>query len=62
MNISPFEVFDQEVDEVIMLINFYISLSNEHKTDNAKTGNVTVTKNGSKRVRVNSATATGGWY
>ena len=26
LNVSPFEVFDRDTDEIIMLINFYIDL------------------------------------
>lgn len=31
LNTSPFEVFEQDVDEVIMLINFYLKLDNKEE-------------------------------
>lgn len=60
LNCSPFEIFEQDVDEVIMLINFYILLGEEHKQD----GKVEQSKTGGKdkRIRVNDKTATGGWW
>lgn len=33
LSISPFEIFDQECDEVIMLINFYIKLGGNQETE-----------------------------
>ena len=36
LNISPFEIFDRDCDEVIMLINFYIKLG-ENKESNKET-------------------------
>lgn len=32
LNISPFEIFDRDCDEVIMLINFYIMLGENKNT------------------------------
>lgn len=32
LNCSPFEIFDQDVDEVIMLINFYLKLGETEGT------------------------------
>lgn len=58
MNCSPFVVFEQDTDEVIMLINFYIQLN-----DNAETVKpAPATKSGETRIRVNDKTATGGWF
>ena len=59
LNCSPFEVLDQDVDEVIMLINFYLRLG-------ASKGNAAKPlqkgKKEVRRVRVNDKTATGGWF
>lgn len=55
---SPFEIFDQETDEVIMIINFYIELGFE---ENEKpTAPVRMARE--RRIRVNDQTATGGWF
>ena len=57
LNCNPFLIFDQDVDEVIMLINFYIELgasSNSNESVN--------TKSKETRIRVNDKTATGGWW
>ena len=64
LNTSPFEVFNQDVDEVIMMINFYIGLGAEHRQqEQIQKTNKTQTENGKpKRIRVNDATATGGWF
>ena len=64
LNTSPFEVFNQDVDEVIMLINFYIELGAEQKLNNPiQKANKTQTANSrQERIRVNDATATGGWF
>ncbi len=58
LNCSPFEIFEQDVDEVIMLINFYLILGDEkgeQKTNTTKHSKET-------RIRVNDKTATGGWF
>lgn len=57
LNCSPFEIFDQDIDEVIMLINFYILLGENKEAD-------FIIKDGKKhqRIRVNDKTATGGWF
>lgn len=59
LNCSPFEVFEQDVDEVIMLINFYLHLGKD-------VGNIKATKatNGNKpqKIRVNDKTASNGWF
>lgn len=58
LNCSPFEIFEQDVDEVIMIINFYIDLG-----ANAESGtNEVVPKTKETRIRVNDKTATGGWF
>ena len=56
LNCSPFEVFNQDTDEVIMIINFYILLGDENPQE-------TVSKDKKvERIRVNDKTATGGWF
>lgn len=59
LNCSPFEILAQDMDEVIMMINFYLALGNENR--NVKTKGVTVPKK-EQRIRVNDDTATGGWF
>lgn len=63
LHISPFELFQQDVDEVILLINFYIRIGK----DKPKKTNIPTAKKPSKyddnvRIHVNDKTATGGWY
>ena len=55
MNCSPFVVFEQDTDEVIMIINFYIELGNEQPAKKAE-------RKKQDRIRVNDKTATGGWF
>lgn len=50
-NISPFDILNQDMEDVIMLINYYISKGEETKP-----------KSNIKRVMVDDTTATGGWY
>lgn len=60
LNCSPFDMFNQDTDEVIMLINFYLVLGATQSTNNTKT-----TPNATKkhqRIRVNDKTASGGWF
>ena len=58
LNCSPFEIFDQDTDEVIMLINFYLYLGEKGHDKNHKKE----TNGKEKRIRVNDQTATGGWW
>lgn len=67
MNCSIFDLYNQDVDEVIMTINFYLLLGEEE--ENTQTQTQTTTKaptqpvqNKEVRIRVNDATATGGWF
>ncbi len=64
MNTSPFELYNQDVDEVIMTINFYIALGAEQRQQGAiqKTNKTQTAKSKQERIRVNDATATGGWF
>lgn len=57
-NMTPFYLFDQEVDEVIYIINFYIDKSKIKRENNSNKSN----KQEEKRIRVTEKTATGGWY
>ena len=47
----------QEIDDVIMLINFYLRIGDEapQSTDQVKSDK-------EKEIKVTSATATGGWW
>lgn len=58
LNCSPFEIFAQDVDEVIMTINFYLLMS---KHPEAKKSTVKPAQK-EQRIRVNDKTATGGWF
>lgn len=62
-SISPFEIFKADVEDVIMLLNFYIEKS-EEAPQTGNEGHKTAAKQSNKpvRVRVNDKTATGGWY
>lgn len=54
---TPFELFEQDTDEVIMVINYYIHAKPKATAKQSrKAGNAPV------RVRVNDKTASGGWY
>ncbi|MCQ2077017.1 MAG: hypothetical protein MJZ20_08370 [Bacteroidaceae bacterium] len=57
LNCSIFEVMAQEIDDVIMLINFYLRIGDEapQSTDQVKSDT-------EKEIKVTSATATGGWW
>lgn len=61
LNTNPFFVFEQDVDEVIMTINFYIMLGAEQKQQ-SPIPKANHTKGKQERIRVNDATATGGWF
>ena len=64
MNCSMFDILNQHVDDVILIINFYLELG-EQETAQEKTDIKTPIKpvaKGQKRIRVNDATATGGWF
>ena len=53
---NPFVIMDQDADEIIMTINFYIMLGGvKNEAANAKASKET-------RIRVNDKTATGGWF
>ena len=55
---TPFELFAQDTDEVIMLINYYIEKGNDTDTPTSKPEK----GRGEQRIRVNDKTATGGWF
>lgn len=56
MNCSPFIVFEQDTDEVIMIINYYIEVGDEQPQKQ------TAKNKKEERIRVNDKTATGGWF
>lgn len=57
--ITIFEILQQDTDDVIMLINYYIEKGNDENNETSKTQ---MKVGGVKRIRVNNKTATGGWY
>ena len=58
LHVSPFEIFAQDCDEVIMLINFYLILAADPDAKKA----IPKTSNKQQRIRVNDKTAPGGWF
>lgn len=54
---SPFFMFEQDVLDVIMIINYFIE-----KGENKNTKKSNVSTSGVKRIKVNDHTATGGWF
>lgn len=60
-NLSPFNVLQQDTQEVIMLINYYITKGEEIDTSDINK-NTTTAAGKNARVRVNDKTATGGWF
>ena len=54
---TPFEMLAQDMDEVIMLINYYI----EKGEDKGTTPHKGAEKH-EERIKVNDRTATGGWW
>ena len=54
---TPFDLFAQDTEEVIMLLNYYIE-----KGNHPENGTVKAEKHGEERIRVNDKTATGGWF
>lgn len=62
LNTSPFEIFNEDCDEVIMLINFYIYLGNSKSKTTTTQATTKNQPNKQQRIRVNDKTATGGWF
>ena len=58
---SPFDIYAQDCDEVIMTINFYLILSRNPEAQQAAP-KISNTRKQDQRIRVNDKTATGGWY
>lgn len=54
---TPFDLFKQDVDEVIMLINYYIEKGNDAPAKPQAGG-----AKREERIKVNDKTATGGWW
>lgn len=61
LNCSIFEIFNQDCDEVITLINFILLLGEETKTAETTTTPLKTNTN-NKRIKVNDKTASGGWF
>ena len=59
LGINPFEILDRDVDDVIMIIDFYIELGAYESTNPKQIAN---TNTKETRIRVNDKTATGGWF
>lgn len=61
LNCSIFDVMDRDVAEVITTINFFIALGDEQENETPVATKKTKADK-EKRIRVNDATATGGWF
>ena len=60
-NCSIFEIMEQDTDDVIVVINFYIALGAENPQP-AQIKNKSKVKGKEERIRVNDKTASGGWW
>lgn len=63
LHCSPFEIFDQDMDEVIMMINFYLIMAEKGTGThtNTKTTKMNIKKK-EQRIHVDDKSATGGWF
>ena len=55
--VTPFEIMAQDCDEVIMLINHFLQKAESDPAAGNPTAN-----GGQQEIKVNDATATGGWW
>lgn len=58
---SMFDIYNQDLDEVIMTINFFNQLGDEEPTQTTAPTYKPVPKK-EERIKVNDKTATGGWW
>ena len=61
-NCTPFDIFEKDVDEVIMLIKFYTRLADEKGNMPQPQRNTQKPAGKQERIRVNDKTATNGWF
>jgi len=61
-NTTPFFVFEQNAEDVIMLINYFIEKDDTGESVNAQNFTNNEHKKKVERIKVNSQTATGGWW
>lgn len=62
MGCNMFDLFNQDTDEVIMTINYYLILGEEETPEQTIKPTHKPVPNKQERIRVNDATATGGWF
>ena len=62
MGCSMFDLYDQDTDEVIMTINYYILLSEQEPTETTTAPTHKPVAKKQERIRVTDETATGGWF
>jgi len=63
MGCNMFDIFNQDTDEVIMTINYYLILGEEEAPEQTTIKPTYKPKpKKDERIRVNDATATGGWF
>jgi hypothetical protein len=59
LNCNLFAILDEDVDDVIMVINFYIIYGEQ---DQSSTQTEKSAEGKKERIRVTDKTATGGWF
>ena len=61
---TPFKVFSQDTDEVILIINYLIEKAGDIKDKKEETPSKKTSSSSSKekRIRVNDKTASSGWW
>lgn len=61
--VSPFDILKEDMDSVIMAVNYFIEKSDiEPQKVKSETDETTKSADGVIRKRVTNKTATGGWY
>lgn len=61
-NVDPFYLMQQDIDEVITIINYYILLGETEPEQKSTTPTQKPVARKDERIKVNDATATGGWW
>ncbi|MCQ2478918.1 MAG: hypothetical protein MJ091_06940 [Clostridia bacterium] len=62
LNSSIFEVMAQDIDDVILLINYFVVLGATEGNKENKKASIKHKGKKEERIRVNDKTATGGWF
>lgn len=59
-SMSLFDLLKEDIENVIVYINFHLDFAENKDFEALKSSNKTIKKE--ERIRVNDKTATGGWY